>query len=166
LPIGYWAWDVSQGEYRLNALSPRGGVLTTRPTIGEPYIQGQLAYLDTAVNWAGQYGLKIIVDLHGAPGSQNAFDNSGQRLNYPTWHTQSGAVARTDAIIKTLAEKFMGNPTVVPIIAPLNEPAGFYQEMMGTIKQYWYDSFTNVRFPYGGSQQVSLCDFWWMYAYN
>ena len=107
-----------------------------------------------AVDWAGHYGLKVIVDLHGAPGSQNGFDNSGQRLNYPTWHTQSGAVARTNAIIKTLANKFAGNPSVVPIISPLNEPAGFYDEMMGTIKQYWYDSFGNIRFPYGTSKQV------------
>ena len=50
LPIGYWAFDV-QG--------------------GEPFIQGQLPYLQRAVTWAGNYGLKLIIDLHGAPGSQN-----------------------------------------------------------------------------------------------
>lgn len=60
LPIGYWAWDVSGGE---------------------PYIQGQLAYLNKAVTWAQKYNLKVIVDLHGVPGSQNGFDNSGQRLS-------------------------------------------------------------------------------------
>ena len=123
--------------------------------LGEPYIQGQLAYLDKAVDWAGKYGLKVIVDLHGAPGSQNGFDNSGQRVIYPAWHKQSGAVARTNAIIKTLASKFADNPSVVPIIAPLNEPAGFYDEMMSTITQYWRDSYGNVRFPYGTSQQVN-----------
>ena len=50
LPIGYWAFDVSEGE---------------------PYIQGQLPYLQKAVTWAGNHGLKLIVDLHGAPESQN-----------------------------------------------------------------------------------------------
>lgn len=135
--------------------SSRHEDLITGSVLGEPYIQGQLQYLDMAVGWAGEYGLKVIVDLHGAPGSQNGFDNSGQRLNYPTWHTQSGAVARTNAIIKTLASKYADNPWVVPIIAPLNEPAGFYDAMMGTIKQYWKDSFGNIRFPYGTSQQVS-----------
>ena len=99
--------------------------------------------------------MKVIIDLHGAPGSQNGFDNSGHKVSYPAWHTQSGAVARTNAIIKTLASKFAGNPSVVPIIAPLNEPAGFYDEMMGTIEQYWYDSYGSVRFPYGTSQQVN-----------
>ena len=140
--------------------------LLHRTAPGEPYIQGQLSYLDKAVGWAGQYGLKVIVDLHGAPGSQNGFDNSGHRVDYPAWHTQSGAVARTNAIIKTLASKFANNPYVVPIIAPLNEPAGFYDEMMDTIKGYWLDSFGTIRFPYGTSQQVRSYNSWWMYAHH
>jgi len=133
-------------------------------SLGEPYIQGQLPYLDKAVSWASKYGLKIIVDLHGAPGSQNGFDNSGHRVDFPGWHTESGAVARTNKIIKTLASKFASNPSVVPIIAPLNEPAGFYDEMMGTIKQYWYDSYGNIRFPYGTSKQVNSNDSRRVYA--
>lgn len=52
IPIGYWAFEVGPGE---------------------PFIQGQLPYLEKAVQWAGNYGLKVIVDLHGAPGSQNGF---------------------------------------------------------------------------------------------
>ena len=50
LPVGSWAWDVSGGE---------------------PYIQGQLPYLRKAITWARKYGIKVIIDLHGAPGSQN-----------------------------------------------------------------------------------------------
>jgi glucan 1,3-beta-glucosidase len=52
VPIGYWAWDVQEGE---------------------PYIQGQLPYLRNAVGWAARYGLKVVIDLHGAPGSQNGY---------------------------------------------------------------------------------------------
>lgn len=52
IPIGYWAFEVGPGE---------------------PYIQGQLQYLQNAVGWAGQYGLKVLVDLHGLPGSQNGY---------------------------------------------------------------------------------------------
>jgi glucan 1,3-beta-glucosidase len=89
----------------MTKLSPRN------PTLGEPYIQGQLPYLDKAVDWAGRYGLKVIIDLHGAPGSQNGFDNSGHRVSYPGWHTESDAVARTNAVIKTLASKFANNPS-------------------------------------------------------
>jgi len=122
--------------------------------LDEPYIQGQLAYLDKAVDWAGQHGLKVIVDLHGAPGGQNRRDSTGHRVDYPGWHTKSGAVARTNDVIRQLASKFANNPYVVPIIAPLNEPEGDRDEMLGTIEQYWHDSYQSIRFPHGTSQTV------------
>jgi glucan 1,3-beta-glucosidase len=100
LPIGYWAFDVSGGE---------------------PFIQGQITYLNKAVTWARNHNLKLIVDLResfntcltnpytlnvimtdGAPGSQNGFDNSGQKMSFPQWQSNSNNVARTNAIIKTL----------------------------------------------------------------
>jgi glucan 1,3-beta-glucosidase len=37
----------------------------------------QYPYLVRAVNWAQELGLKVTIDLHGAPGSQNGQDNSG-----------------------------------------------------------------------------------------
>ncbi|KAJ6520131.1 glycoside hydrolase family 5 protein [Mycena sanguinolenta] len=135
LPIGYWAWDVSGGE---------------------PYIQGQLVYLNNAVTWASNHGLKLIVDLHGAPGSQNGFDNSGHRGD-ATWANagSSGSnVQRTNAVIKKIAALYKNNPSVVPIIAPLNEPAGFDGgNWLAVIKQYWLDSYGNIRYPFGTSAQ-------------
>jgi hypothetical protein len=50
IPIGYWAYDVGSGE---------------------PYIQGQHDYLLKAIDWAKANNLQVIIDLHGAPGSQN-----------------------------------------------------------------------------------------------
>jgi glucan 1,3-beta-glucosidase len=52
IPIGYWAYAVGPGE---------------------PYIQGQRNYLGKAIGWAKKYGIKVIIDLHGAPGSQNGY---------------------------------------------------------------------------------------------
>ncbi|KAE9390725.1 glycoside hydrolase family 5 protein [Gymnopus androsaceus JB14] len=133
LPIGYWAFDVSAGE---------------------PYIQGQLPYLEKAVTWAGNHGLKVIVDLHGAPGSQNGFDNSGHRISFPQWQADQTNIQRTDAIIKTIANMYKDNTNVVPVIAPLNEPAGFDGEaVLDAVRQYWYDSYGNIRYPYGSSQE-------------
>ncbi|EGN93094.1 glycoside hydrolase family 5 protein [Serpula lacrymans var. lacrymans S7.3] len=133
LPIGYWAFEVGPGE---------------------PYIQGQLPYLQKAVTWAGNYGLKVIVDLHGAPGSQNGYDNSGHRISFPEWQSNQTNVDRTDAIIKTIASMFDGQTNVVPIIAPLNEPAGYDgEQMLEVVTQYWYDSYGNIRYPYGTSQE-------------
>ena len=58
IPVGYWSWD-TQGD--------------------EPYIKGAEAYLDKAVGWAGNHGIKVLIDLHGVPASQNGFDNSGRK---------------------------------------------------------------------------------------
>lgn len=136
IPIGYWAFEVNGGE---------------------PYIQGQLPYLNKAVGWAGKYGLKVIIDLHGAPGSQNGFDNSGQKMDYPTWHTRQSNVDRTNAVIKTIANMFKDNKYVVPIIAPLNEPAGYRgSDVVAVTRQFWKDSYGNIRFPYGSAQESDI----------
>ncbi|KAH9486277.1 Glucan 1,3-beta-glucosidase [Psilocybe cubensis] len=135
LPIGYWAFDVSAGE---------------------PYIQGQLPYLLKAVQWAQHHGLKVIVDLHGVPGSQNGFDNSGEKMTFPQWQTQQSYIDRSKAIIKTLASMFKDSTGTVPIIAPLNEPAGFDgQAILDATKQYWYDSYDIVRRPYADQARDS-----------
>ncbi|KAH7925913.1 glycoside hydrolase family 5 protein [Leucogyrophana mollusca] len=132
LPIGYWAFEVGPGE---------------------PYIQGQLPYLQKAVTWAGKHGLKVIIDLHGAPGSQNGFDNSGERLQSPGWHSNATNVHRTDAIMQTIVSMFASQTNVVPIIAPLNEPAGYDgQAVLTTTAQYWLDSYQTIRNPGGTSE--------------
>ena len=43
----------------------------------EPFIGCLDRELDRAFNWARAYGLKVLIDLHTAPYSQNAFDNGG-----------------------------------------------------------------------------------------
>ncbi|KAJ7161266.1 exo-beta-1,3-glucanase [Mycena crocata] len=138
LPIGYWAFEVGPGE---------------------PYIQGQLPYLNKAITWATNHGLKLIIDLHGAPGSQNGFDNSGHKVPTPKWHSNNTNVQRTNAIIKTIASMVRDNPTNVPIIAPLNEPAGFVSsDVLSVTRQYWFDSYGNIRFPYGSSKQSNTVE--------
>ncbi|RPD82289.1 exo-beta-1,3-glucanase [Lentinus tigrinus ALCF2SS1-7] len=133
IPIGYWAFDVGPGE---------------------PYISGQLPYLQKAVGWARNHGIKVIVDLHGAPGSQNGFDNSGHRISFPQWHSNATNIARTNAVLKTITSLFVNDQDVVSVIAPLNEPAGFDgSAVLSAVRQYWYDSYGNIRFPYGTSQQ-------------
>lgn len=38
---------------------------------------GCIEYLDRAFDWAEKAGLKILIDLHTVPGSQNGYDNGG-----------------------------------------------------------------------------------------
>jgi aryl-phospho-beta-D-glucosidase BglC (GH1 family) len=74
-------------------------------------------------------------------------------LSFPLWHTDYNNVARTNAIIKTLATTFRDNPTV-SAINPLNEPAGFFgDDVLSVTRQFWYDSYGNIRYPYGTSRE-------------
>lgn len=125
LPIGYWAWEVGPGD---------------------PYIQGQLPYLRNAVTWARNQGLKLIIDLHGAPGSQNGFDNSGHRISFPTWHSNATNIARTNAIIQRIANEFGPQYQTVAAIQPLNEPAGYDgSAVLNAVRTYWISSYNNIR---------------------
>ncbi|ORY35550.1 putative cellulase [Naematelia encephala] len=129
IPIGFWAYDVSGGE---------------------PYIQGQAAYLDKAIGWARNHGLKVIVDLHGAPGSQNGYDNSGHRGD-PHWQDNASNVARTKNVIQSLSQKY-SDPSywqVVTALGLLNEPATYVSsQLLSTTRQYWYDAYGASRYPW------------------
>jgi glucan 1,3-beta-glucosidase len=46
---------------------------------------GSVDYLDLIIDYAGKYGLKVIIDIHAWKDSQNGFDNSGQTKNLETY---------------------------------------------------------------------------------
>ena len=47
--------------------------------------EGARFYLKRMLKWAEDAGIKVLLDLHGGPGGQNGFDNSGRR-GYIHWH--------------------------------------------------------------------------------
>lgn len=103
IPIGYWAFGLLDDD---------------------PYVQGQEKYLDQAIEWARKYNLKVWVDLHGAPGSQNGFDNSGLR---DTIGFQSDAnTALTLTVLQAIFDKYGAweYTDVISGIQFLNEPLG------------------------------------------
>ncbi|EJU03454.1 glycoside hydrolase [Dacryopinax primogenitus] len=145
IPIGFWAFDTSGGE---------------------PYFHlNQYDYLKTAVGWAGNYGIKVLVDLHGVPGSQNGYDNSGERGN-PNWQNNADYVTRTQAIIATMSSDFSQSQYqgVVTAIELVNEPAGYYsQELLDTTRNYYTDTYPTVRND--GSLVVVLHDAFQSFSY-
>jgi glucan 1,3-beta-glucosidase len=125
IPIGYWAYD----------------------TFGAPYVKGAAPYLDAAIDWARktQPPLKVIIDLHGAPGSQNGYDNSGQRITKPQWQ-QGDTVKQTLQVLKTISDKYAKKSyqDVVIGIELLNEP--FIPSLNEDIvRQFYRDGFGQVR---------------------
>ncbi|MCJ1291709.1 exo-1,3-beta-glucanase [Xylographa carneopallida] len=121
IPIGYWA---------------------VAPLQGDPYVQGQLPVLDQAIGWARSAGLRVLLDLHGAPGSQNGFDNSGRKG--PVDWQQGSTVSQTLSAIANLAERYAGDTDVVTAIELLNEPLG-PDINLDELKQFYYDGWGNVR---------------------
>ena len=100
IPIGHWAYD----------------------DLG-PYARGAAPYLDKAIGWARKTGLKVMIDLHGAPRSQNGFDNSGRRLPKPLW-TTGDTVKETLEVLHKIQAKY-GHASYDDVIAGielLNEP--------------------------------------------
>lgn len=52
---------------------------------GDPYVERtSWRYLLRAIEWARKYGLRVNLDLHGVPGSQNGWNHSG-RLGAIGW---------------------------------------------------------------------------------
>ncbi|TXT12901.1 hypothetical protein VHUM_01302 [Vanrija humicola] len=114
---------------------------------GEPYIQGQAPYLDRAVGWARNHGLKVLIELHTAPGSQNGYDNSGHR-GTATWHTNANNLAITKQVLELLSRKY-SDWQVVTAIGILNEPAGYLSpSLLSTTRQFYYDAYGATRYPW------------------
>ncbi|KAL5559048.1 hypothetical protein UlMin_035259 [Ulmus minor] len=64
---------------------PVGWWIASDPVPPKPYVGGSLQALDKAFLWAQKYGLKVITDLHAAPGSQNGWEHSSSRDGLQEW---------------------------------------------------------------------------------
>ena len=69
-----------------------------------PFI-GCVEELDKAFSWAEKYGLKILIDLHTVPGSQNGFDNGGI-CGVCTWSSSPENVKFTLDLLEKLAVRY------------------------------------------------------------
>ncbi|KAF9190558.1 hypothetical protein BGZ51_008496 [Haplosporangium sp. Z 767] len=127
IPIGFWAL---------------GGL-----TADEPYVPNlSWAYLLRAIEWARKYGIRVMVELHAAPGSQNGWNHSGRSgaINWVNGTDGAANAQRTLPYIQQLAT-FFTSPDyahVGPILGLLNEPAGFL--IGGEPVKSWYRQAINV----------------------
>lgn len=128
-------------QYGINFVRIPIGYWSITPLNGDPYITGAYDHLPDALNWANDNGIKVMLDLHGAPGSQNGFDNSGQRGDI-RW-TQGDSVQQTKNALNKLRDDHASHPAVAAIEL-LNEPMG-PQLDMNVVRQFYNDGWGNLR---------------------
>lgn len=88
-----------------------------------------ISYFLKAIGWARKYGLRINLDLHAVPGSQNGWNHSGKFGTVNFLNGPMGIVnaQRTLDYIRILAQ-FISQPQyrdVITMFGILNEPQAF-----------------------------------------
>ena len=116
LPIGYWTLEENA-----------------------PYISGA-QHVDNAMQWARNQGLQVLLDLHGAPGSQNGMDHSG-RSGALDW-AQTQNVAETVGALEVIARRYGNHPNLWGIEC-LNEPR--WDVSLDVIKAFYLAAYPVVR---------------------
>lgn len=119
IPIGYWSIQ----------------------KFNDPYVQGAYDFLGQALEWASKHNLKVMIDLHGAPESQNGFDNSGRKGDI-NWG-QGDTIKQTISVLNQIRDHHASHPAVVAIEL-VNEP------MASTVgdsklRQFYMDGWGNLR---------------------
>lgn len=129
IPVGHWIFGAdypyhrSYGEHRY------------------PFVEGGLAVLDRAFAWAKELELKIVLDLHAAPGCQNGFDNGGIK-DVCEWHTQADYREHSLSVLERLAERYHAEPAL-HAIEVLNEPR--WDVPTDYLKSYNVDAYRRIR---------------------
>ncbi|KAF9484376.1 glycoside hydrolase family 5 protein [Pholiota conissans] len=143
IPIGYWSIPLTSSD-------------TSTSTSTSPYTTGAWAYLLRALNWAQKHNIYVILDLHGAPGSQNGYDNSGQRTNNPVWGVNPNNITRTIDTLVFLAREVGSQVSVLEL---LNEGAGFINGAWATaVRGFFTDAYGAVRNVAGPSMKIMIGD--------
>jgi len=69
-------------------------------------------WLDRAVDWAEKYGFYSVLDMHGAPGSQNLWDHSG-RVDYNQLWSNSDYQEQTEWLWGEIANHYKDRKSVM-----------------------------------------------------
>ena len=129
IPIGHWIFGPDYPYHRAYGASVY------------PYVDGGIAILDCAFDWAEAIGLDIVLDFHAAPGCQNGFDNGGIQ-DVCEWHTQPEYIDYSLLILERLAQRYHNRPAL-HAIEVLNEPHQTIDTAL--LKKYITDGYYRIR---------------------
>ena len=93
IPLGHWIFGAPYPYHRSYGANPH------------PFVEGGIEVLDRAFDWAAEFGLRVVLDLHAAPGCQNGFDNGGIK-DVCEWHTREEYLAHSVEVLGRLAARY------------------------------------------------------------
>ena len=129
LPVGHWVFGQDYPYHR---------------SYGEnryPFVVGGIAIVDQVFDWAEEFGLRVVLDLHAAAGCQNGFDNGGLQ-NICEWHTNPAYIAHSLSVLERLAERYHQRPSLHGI-ETLNEPRWDIETAL--LIQYHREAYHRIR---------------------
>ena len=129
IPLGHWIF---------------GADYPYHPSYGanrHPFVVGGIAVLDRAMDWAQEFGLRVVLDLHAAPGCQNGFDNGGIK-DICEWHTRPEYLEHSLGVLERLAERYRDHPAL-HAIEVLNEPR--WDVPTDYLKSYYLAAYERIR---------------------
>jgi len=129
LPLGHWLFGKDYPEHR----SYKG--------LRYPFVVGGLDIVDQVFQWAEEFGLRVVLDLHAAPGCQNGFDNGGIK-GVCEWHTNEDFINYSLDVLERLAQRYAEHPALHGIEV-LNEPR--WDIPTDLLKRYNSDAYQRIR---------------------
>ncbi|KAJ4796520.1 hypothetical protein LUZ62_047766 [Rhynchospora pubera] len=146
----HWSTYIVEDDFRsiassgLNAVRiPVGWWIASDPNPPKPFVGGSLQALDNAFTWAEKYNLKVIVDLHAAPGSQNGFEHSASRDGKQEWGTTDENIKQTVNVIDFLSSRYAKRRGLLAIEL-INEPLA-PGATLDSLKKYYQAGYNAVR---------------------
>ncbi|KAG8764321.1 hypothetical protein FRC15_007690, partial [Serendipita sp. 397] len=118
---------------------------------GEPFLaRTSWTYFLKAIGWARKYGLRINLDLHAVPGSQNGWNHSGKSgsINFLNGVMGVANAQRTLDYIRILAEFISQEEyrNVVPFFGIINEPGtGMNNFPKSSIQAFYAEAYRIIR---------------------
>jgi len=119
-----------------------------------PYV-GCAEYLDKAMGWADELDLKVILDIHTAPGSQNGRFHSG-KIGETGWQKSSANINQSLDFVSAVCGRY-GKSKNLYGIGLLNEPRGWINPLV--LKKYYKDAYDIVRQGCGQSVACIISDY-------
>ncbi|KAG0626777.1 hypothetical protein M758_2G150800 [Ceratodon purpureus] len=109
-----------------------------------PYVSGSLQCLENAFKWGKAHNIKIIIDLHAAPGGQSAFEICSTRDGVAEWATNKTYRDQSIEVIDFLAKRYANNPALLGIEL-LNEPFQAVIPDISVVNDYYTTGYKTVR---------------------